>query len=105
MTEHLLRGILQNRAKVVVIDITGVPTVDTLVAQHLLKTVTAARLMGADCIISGIRPQIAQTIVQLGVALGDVITKGNLADAFLVALQRTGATISRGNTPGGERNG
>jgi rsbT co-antagonist protein RsbR len=70
-----------------------VPTVDTLVAQHLLKTVAAARLMGADCIISGIRPQIAQTIVHLGVNLEDVITKATLADAFQVALKRTGATI------------
>ena len=68
------------------------PTVDTLVAQHLLKTVAAARLMGADCIISGIRPQIAQTIVHLGVDLGDVITKATLADAFAVALKRTGFT-------------
>ncbi len=70
------------------------PTVDTLVAQHLLKTVAAARLMGADCIISGIRPQIAQTIVHLGVNLEDVITKATLADAFIVALQRTGAVIT-----------
>ena len=71
------------------------PTVDTLVAQHLLKTVAAARLMGADCIISGIRPQIAQTIVHLGVNLGDITTKASLADAFQVALKRTGATISK----------
>ena len=69
----------------------GRSTVDTLVAQHLLKTVTAARLMGADCIISGIRPQIAQTIVHLGVELGDVTTKASLADAFVLALERTGA--------------
>ena len=77
-----------------IIDITGVPTVDTLVAQHLMKTIAAARLMGADCIISGIRPQIAQTIVHLGVNLEDVITKATLADAFLVALERTGTTIT-----------
>jgi rsbT co-antagonist protein RsbR len=93
--EALLQRIVETGSSVAIIDITGVPTVDTLVAQHLLKTVTAARLMGADCIISGIRPQIAQTIVHLGVALGDVTTKSNLADAFVIALQRTGATIAR----------
>jgi rsbT co-antagonist protein RsbR len=82
-------------AEVAIIDITGVPTVDTLVAQHLLKTVTAARLMGADCIISGIRPQIAQTIVHLGVELNDVITKATLADAFRIALQRNGFAVGR----------
>jgi rsbT co-antagonist protein RsbR len=79
-----------------IIDITGVPTVDTLVAQHLMKTVAAARLMGADCIISGIRPQIAQTIVHLGVNLNDIITKSTLADAFRVALERTGAAVTKG---------
>jgi rsbT co-antagonist protein RsbR len=93
MMENLLERIVQADALVAIIDITGVPTVDTLVAQHLLKTVAAARLMGADCIISGIRPQIAQTIVHLGVNLADVITKSTLADAFVVALQRTGANI------------
>ena len=71
------------------------PTVDTLVAQHLLKTVAAARLMGADCIISGIRPQIAQTIVHLGVEISDVVTKATLADAFAIALNRVGLTIAR----------
>jgi len=91
--ESLLQKIVDTEAKIAVIDITGVPTVDTLVAQHLLKTVAAARLMGADCIISGIRPQIAQTIVHLGVDLQDVITKASLADAFQIALQRTGAAI------------
>jgi len=80
-------------ASFAIIDITGVPTVDTLVAQHLLKTVAAARLMGADCIISGIRPQIAQTIVHLGVEFGNVITKASLADAFAVALERSGMQI------------
>src|SRR5215813_9657863 len=94
--ENLLEKIVQTGAGIAIVDITGVPTVDTLVAQHLLKTVAAARLMGADCIISGIRPQIAQTIVHLGVDLGSVITKASLADAFVVALQRTGATISKG---------
>ena len=84
--ENLLQRIVDTGAAIAIIDITGVPTVDTLVAQHLLKTVAAARLMGADCIISGIRPQIAQTIVHLGVDLGDVITKATLADAFAVAL-------------------
>lgn len=96
--ESLLEKIVETGAEVAIIDITGVPTVDTLTAQHLLKTVTAARLMGADCIISGIRPQIAQTIVYLGVDLADVITKGTLADAFALALKRTGLAISRSQT-------
>jgi rsbT co-antagonist protein RsbR len=91
--ETLLQKIVETGSGVAIIDITGVPTVDTLVAQHLIKTVTAARLMGADCIISGIRPQIAQTIVHLGVGLGDVTTKANLADAFAIALARAGMTI------------
>ena len=93
--ETLLQKIVQTGASIAIIDITGVPTVDTLVAQHLLKTVAATRLMGADCIISGIRPQIAQTIVHLGVNLGEVTTKATLADAFQVALKRTGATIGK----------
>ncbi len=92
--ESLLQRIVETGAEVAIIDITGVPTVDTLVAQHLIKTVTAARLMGAECIISGIRPQIAQTIVHLGVDLGDVLTKATLADAFAVALQRRGLTVA-----------
>ena len=92
--ESLLERIVETGSEVAIIDITGVPTVDTLVAQHLLKTVAATRLMGADCIISGIRPQIAQTIVHLGVDLGPVVTKATLADAFMVALKRTGATIA-----------
>jgi rsbT co-antagonist protein RsbR len=96
--ENLLQKIIDTGASIAIIDITGVPTVDTLVAQHLLKTVAAARLMGADCIISGIRPQIAQTIVHLGVNLEDVITKATLADAFLVALKRTGSTITYSQT-------
>jgi rsbT co-antagonist protein RsbR len=91
--ESLLEKIVSSGASLAIIDITGVPTVDTLVAQHLMKTVAAARLMGADCIISGIRPQIAQTIVHLGVDLSAVTTKASLADAFLVALKRTGARI------------
>lgn len=91
--ESLLQKLVDTGAAIAIIDITGVPTVDTLVAQHLLKTVAAARLMGADCIISGIRPQIAQTIVHLDVNLQDVITKASLADAFEVALQRTNAAI------------
>ncbi|WBS04219.1 STAS domain-containing protein [Pseudoduganella sp. SL102] len=93
--ENLLQKIIETGASIAIIDITGVPTVDTLVAQHLLKTVAAARLMGADCIISGIRPQIAQTIVHLGVNLEEVTTKATLADAFLVALKRVGATVTR----------
>ena len=92
--ENLLQKIVETGASISIIDITGVPTVDTLVAQHLLKTVAAARLMGADCIISGIRPQIAQTIVHLGVDLTNVITKSTLADAFIVALQKTGSSVS-----------
>jgi rsbT co-antagonist protein RsbR len=91
--ETLLQRVVDTGSAVAIIDITGVPTVDTLVAQHLMKTVTAARLMGADCIISGIRPQIAQTIVHLGVGLGDITTKATLADAFLVALERTGSSV------------
>jgi len=92
--ETLLQRIVETEAAIAIIDITGVPTVDTLVAQHLLKTVAAARLMGADCIISGIRPQIAQTIVHLGVTLGEVTTKATLADAFALALARTGQRIA-----------
>jgi rsbT co-antagonist protein RsbR len=92
--ESLLQMIVDTGASIAIIDITGVPTVDTLVAQHLLKTVAAARLMGAECIISGIRPQIAQTIVHLGVDLEDVATKATLADAFALALARTGQAIA-----------
>ena len=97
--ESLLQRIVETGAGIAIIDITGVPTVDTLVAQHLLKTVAAARLMGADCIISGIRPQIAQTIVHLGVDLQDVITKATLADAFSVALKRAGLTVVKAARP------
>lgn len=93
--EALLQRIVDTGSALAIIDITGVPTVDTLVAQHLLKTVTAIRLMGADCIISGIRPQIAQTIVHLGIDLQGVSTKATLADALALALQRTGWRISR----------
>ena len=93
--ENLLQEIVNLGAAIAIIDITGVPTVDTLVAQHLLKAVAAARLMGADCIISGIRPQIAQTIVHLGVDLGDVVTKATLADAFALALKRNGLTVTK----------
>jgi len=96
--ESLLERIVETGSEVAIIDITGVPTVDTLVAQHLLKTVAATRLMGADCIISGIRPQIAQTIVHLGVDLGAVITKATLADAFAVALKMTGASLTSRST-------
>jgi len=93
--ESLLERIVETSASIAIIDITGVPTVDTLVAQHLLKTVAAARLMGTDCIISGIRPQIAQTIVHLGVELGQVITKATLADAFRIALQKSNLTVCK----------
>jgi rsbT co-antagonist protein RsbR len=93
--ESLLEKIVETSAAIAIIDITGVPMVDTLVAQHLLKTVAAARLMGAECIISGIRPQIAQTIVHLGVDLGQVITKATLADAFRVALDKSKLTVCK----------
>ncbi len=93
--ESLLQRIVEMGAEIAIIDITGVPTVDTVTAQHLLKTVTAARLMGADCIISGIRPQIAQTIVHLGVDLSAVTTKASLGDAFAVALKQQGLRIVR----------
>jgi rsbT co-antagonist protein RsbR len=92
--ESLLDHIVRDEAEIAIIDITGVPTVDTLTAQHLLKTVSAARLMGADCIISGIRPQIAQTMVHLGVELS-VISKATLADALSVALRRTGRVVRK----------
>ena len=90
--ENMLQRIVDSEAEIAIIDITGVPTVDTLVAQHLIKTVQAARLMGADCIISGIRPQIAQTIVHLGLEL-DVVSKATMADAFALALRRIGKTV------------
>ncbi|WP_397448743.1 STAS domain-containing protein [Pseudomonas sp. NA-150] len=93
--ESLLQRIVDTGSEIAIIDITGVPTVDTLVAQHLLKTVTAIRLMGADCIISGVRPQIAQTIVHLGLDLQGVVTKANLADALALALRRLGVTVTK----------
>lgn len=93
--ESLLETVVATNSKYAIIDITGVPTVDTLVAQHLLKTITAARLMGAECIISGVRPQIAQTIVHLGINLEDVITKAKLSDAFALALQKSGRKVVR----------
>jgi rsbT co-antagonist protein RsbR len=93
--EALLQRIVDTGAELAIIDITGVPTVDTLVAQHLLKTVTAIRLMGAECIISGIRPQIAQTVVHLGIDLQGIITKATLADALQLAMKRVGYTVTR----------
>ena len=93
--ETLLQKIVETESGLAIIDITGVPTVDTLVAQHLLKTVSAIRLMGADCIISGIRPQIAQTIVHLGIDLQGITTKATLADALALALQRNGWRVTR----------
>jgi len=98
--ESLLERLVATGSSIAVIDITGVPTVDTLVAQHLLKTVAAAQLMGADCIISGIRPQIAQTIVHLGIDLSSVATKASLADAFGLALRRRGLAVGRAATLG-----
>jgi rsbT co-antagonist protein RsbR len=100
--ENLLQRIVETGAEIAIIDITGVPTVDTLVAQHLLKTVAAARLMGADCIISGIRPQIAQTIIHLGVDLQNVTTKATMADALVLALKTMGMVITRGQKRGRE---
>ena len=96
--EALLQRIVETESALAIIDITGVPTVDTLVAQHLLKTVTAIRLMGAECIISGIRPQIAQTIVHLGIDLAGITTKATLADALRVALKQSGYLVTRANT-------
>ncbi|MEU6284303.1 STAS domain-containing protein [Streptomyces sp. NPDC047028] len=92
--ESLLEGIVSQRARYAILDITGVPTVDSLVAQHLMKTVAAARLMGAECIVSGIRPAIAQTIVQLGIDLGSVLTRASLADALAYALGQQGIEVS-----------
>jgi len=91
--ETLLQAIVETGSTIAIIDITGVPTVDTKVAQHLIQTVSAARLMGADCLISGIRPQIAQTIIHLGITLPDVVTKATLADAFITALGRIGQQV------------
>jgi len=93
--ESLLQRIVETGSELAIIDITGVPTVDTLVAQHLLKTVAAIRLMGADCIVSGVRPQIAQTIVQLGIDLEGIVTKATLADALSLALKKVGYTFTR----------
>ena len=101
--ENLLQQIVETGASIAIIDITGVPTVDTLVAQHLLKTVAAGRLMGADCIISGIRPQIAATIVHLGVDLSAVITKASLADAFALALGRLGKRVTQASNGKGNQ--
>jgi rsbT co-antagonist protein RsbR len=97
--ETLLQRIVDTGSEIAIIDITGVPTVDTLTAQHLLRTITATRLMGADCIISGIRPQIAQTIVHLGVDLGDVLTKSSLASALKLALKRRGLSVQKHGAP------
>jgi rsbT co-antagonist protein RsbR len=97
--ESLLSAIVETNSQIAIIDITGVPTVDTLVAQHLIKTITAARLMGADCYLSGIRPAIAQTIVHLGIDLTDVQTKASLADAFGMALTRLGKSVMSAKSP------
>jgi rsbT co-antagonist protein RsbR len=102
VTSSLLQAIADTGSPVAILDITGVPTVDTSVAQHLIKTVTAIRLMGGDCIISGIRPQIAQTMVQMDVTLTDVITKARLADAIMLALKQSGFEIRRAKGSAGE---
>ena len=93
--ERLLQTLVDTSSPYAIIDITGVPAVDTQVAQHILKTVVAARLMGAECIISGIRPQIAQTIVALGIEFGDIATKATLADALRHVLRLSGAETAR----------
>jgi rsbT co-antagonist protein RsbR len=98
--EKLLEALVETGSEHAIIDITGVLAVDTQVAQHLLKTVFAARLMGAECIVSGIRPQIAQTIVALGIEFGDIVTKASLADALRHALRREGVHVVR--RPAGE---
>jgi len=98
--ENLLQAVVSTNSRYAIIDITGVPTIDTLVAQHLLKTITAARLMGAECIISGVRPQIAQTIVHLGINLEDVMTRANLSDAFAATLKLSGRAVVRQAAPG-----
>jgi rsbT co-antagonist protein RsbR len=95
--EKLLETLVATGAGHAVIDITGVPTVDTEVAQHLLKTVAAARLLGAECTISGIRPQVAQTIVSLGIEFGDIATKATLADALSLALRQAGLKVVPSN--------
>jgi len=95
VTEKLLETLVETGSEHAIIDITGVPSVDTQVAQHLLKTVVAARLMGAECIISGIRPQIAQTVVALGIEFGDIATKATLADALITALRSSGVVVAR----------
>jgi rsbT co-antagonist protein RsbR len=100
--ESLLEAVVQQQARFAILDITGVPTVDSLVAQHLMKTVAAARLMGAECIVSGIRPAIAQTIVHLGIDLGSVVTRASLADALGYALHRQGAMIVDQSSAGGD---
>lgn len=93
--ENLLQSIVDTSSSIAIVDITGVPTVDTLVAQHLLKTASAARLMGAQCLISGIRPQIAQTMVHLGVEFGDIVTKATIADALAYAFRHIGHTVTK----------
>jgi rsbT co-antagonist protein RsbR len=93
--ENLLQSIVDTSSNIAIVDITGVPMVDTLVAQHLLKTASAARLMGAQCLISGIRPQIAQTMVHLGVEFGDIVTKATLADALAYAFRHLGHTVAK----------
>jgi len=98
--ESLLQSIVDTASQIAIIDITGVPAVDTLVAQHLLKTVGAARLMGAQCVISGIRPQIAQTMIHLGVVFGDVVTKATLADALQFSFRQLGLSVTRKPTAG-----
>ncbi|MEU2386909.1 STAS domain-containing protein [Streptomyces sp. NPDC012461] len=101
--ETLLNSVVEQHARFAILDITGVPTVDSLVAQHLMKTVAAARLMGAECVVSGIRPAIAQTMVHLGLDLGSVLTRASLADALAYCLHELGADIVNASPTGAGR--
>jgi rsbT co-antagonist protein RsbR len=95
--ENLLQRLVETGSSVAILDISGVPTVDSLVAQHLIKTVSATRLMGAECIISGIRPEIAQTIVHLGIDLSSIVTKGNLASALKAGFAMLNLQVNKRN--------
>jgi len=96
--ESLLTEIVTTGSSITILDISGVPAVDSLVAQHLIKTVSATRLMGAECIISGIRPEIAQTIVHLGINLSDIVTKATLANALRYAFQTLNLQVKKSGT-------
>lgn len=97
--ENLLEAIVETGSSIAILDISGVPAVDSLVAQHLMKTVAATRLMGAECVISGIRPEIAQTIVHLGIDLSNIITKASLAHALRFSFQSLKLEVKKVQTP------